>query len=308
MPVVTLTTDFGMADGYVAAMKGVILGIAPQTQLVDLTHAVPPHDVRHAAYVLYTACRYFARGTVHLAVVDPGVGSQRRAIAVQTPTGHFVGPDNGLFSYIVQMAQTVTVVQLAAGVQPAHEVSQTFHGRDVFAPAAARLASGVPITDLGHRIVDPVLFSPRLSVESGVLEGEVLHVDRFGNLVTSISSLRWLRDLIGLTPAPWATTSRGFGGRGEPGDARPEPRELWLDPRHATVTAAGQRLIGVHHTYAEVAPGEVLALIGSNGHLEIAVRDGSAATQTALRREDTISLRYESAGCSAARLRGRPAD
>jgi S-adenosylmethionine hydrolase len=238
MAVITLTTDFGTFDGYVGAMKGVILKLAPDVTLVDVSHTVTPQDVRHGARVLATAAPFFPAGTIHVAVVDPGVGSARRAIALQTPGAIFVGPDNGLFTPFVP--ECVACVALTNPATHLYPVSATFHGRDVFAPVAAHLANGLSLNELGPSVKDPLLLAPpqpqRLS--GGRLRAEIVHIDRFGNLVTNVKLLEEQKDI--------------------------------------RIVIKGQ-LLTVRHTYADVAPGALLALVGSDGYLELAVRDGSAA-------------------------------
>ncbi len=234
LPVITLTTDFGLEDAYVAAMKGVILTICPQATLVDVSHEVRPQAVRQAAYLLSTVVPYFPPGTVHLVVVDPGVGTQRRAIAVQTGRATYVAPDNGVLEMALAGDEALSAVELAEGHYRLPEVSATFHGRDVFAPAAAHLACGRSLAEMGPAV--PLAEVYRLAPAR---QPEVLHVDRFGNLITSYR-----------VPA---------------GQAR------------LAVTVGGVRLAGPARTYADVEPGELLAYVGSSGYLEIAVREGSAA-------------------------------
>ncbi|MCX7855393.1 MAG: SAM-dependent chlorinase/fluorinase [Anaerolineae bacterium] len=261
MPVITLLTDFGTEDEYVGVMKGVILSIAPEVRLVDLSHQIPPQDVRRAAFLLCSAVPYFPPDTVHLAVVDPGVGTQRRPLAVRTPAGTFIGPDNGLFSWVLAEIPEWTAVEIREPAYRLPRVSSTFHGRDIFAPAAAHLAAGLPLERLGPRVEDPVLLSPpRLEICAGVLEGEVLYADRFGNLVTSIGRFRWDGDRLVLSPA-----------------FRPASGEVTVGAAAARVVLAGAELVGIRRTYGDVAVGEPLALVGSSGFLEIAVRQGSAA-------------------------------
>ena len=319
IPLVTLTTDFGTADGYVGTMKGVILSIAPDAQLVDISHEIAPQNVRQAAYVLYTAYPFFPPHTVHLVVVDPGVGSARRPIALRTPAGYFVGPDNGVFSYVMAREPVEALVELRDPRYRLPQVSHTFHGRDVFAPAAAHLAAGVPITALGPPVLDPVTFPPPcLEITPEGITGEVLHADRFGNVITSIGKLMWVGDELVLEPAFQDAGSRmqdagcrkqdaggrkqeaggrkqGAGSRKqEAGSRRWEAgsgRRVRFKADGATVVVAGREIAGVRHTYAEVAPGEVLALVGSEGHLEIAVREGSAARRLGLRSGDRVVLR-----------------
>ena len=257
--VITLTTDFGLSDAYVAAMKGVILGINPRARLVDVSHAVPPQDIGEAAFILGSAWRYFPPGTLHLAVVDPGVGSERRAIILKTPSACFVGPDNGVFSYVTEeysagpgspVGSTPGLRSLPPGLEAVaitrtefwrSPVSLTFHGRDVFAPVAAHLSLGHPIEEFGERVESLVMLpSPRAERRAdGSLVGRVLHIDGFGNLVTSIAC----RDL------PPARTG-------------------------VAVMIAGREIRGLVRTYAD-AEG-LLALEGSSGYLEVSLRDGSA--------------------------------
>ncbi|MBC7228701.1 MAG: SAM-dependent chlorinase/fluorinase [Thermoflexales bacterium] len=261
MPVITLLTDFGTEDEYVGVMKGVILSIAPGVPLVDLSHRIPPQDVRRAAFLLANAVPYFPPDTVHLAVVDPGVGTERRPLAVRTPTGTFVGPDNGLFSWVLAEVPEWTAVEIRELAYRLPRVSSTFHGRDIFAPAAAHLAAGVPLEGLGPRVEDPVVLPPpRLEIRAGVLEGEVLYADRFGNLVTSIGRFRWEGGDLRLAPA-----------------FRPASGERTVGAAAARVVLAGAELRGIRRTYGDVPVGELLALVGSSGFLEIAVRQGSAA-------------------------------
>ncbi|HEY75443.1 MAG TPA: SAM-dependent chlorinase/fluorinase [Thermoflexia bacterium] len=275
MRVITLTTDFGTADGYVGVMKGVMLSIAPEARLVDLSHEIPPQDVRRAAFVLYTAVPFFPPDTVHLAVVDPGVGTDRRAIAVRTPQGFFVGPDNGLFTYVLAEVGEWRAVELRVSAYRLPQVSGTFHGRDIFAPAAAYLARGVPLDRLGPPVTDPVLLPvPRLEVGEGRLEGEVLHIDHFGNVVTSVGRLRWEGDGLALDAA--------FRRAAPP---------LRFAAADAVVEVGGEAIQGVRRTYGEVAVGERLALVGSTGFLEIAVRQGSAARALGVRPGDPITVR-----------------
>ena len=277
LPLVTLTTDFGTADGYVGTMKGVILDIVPNARLVDISHEIAPQNLRQAAYVLYTAYPFFPSRTVHLVVVDPGVGSARRPIALRTPVGSFVAPDNGVLSYVMAREPVEALVELADPSYCLPHVSHTFHGRDVFAPAAAHLAAGVPIASLGPSVTDPVTFPPpRLEVTHDGIVGEALHVDRFGNVITSIGQLLWSGDELSLAPAFQAPTG------GEP---------VRFKAGEAVVVVAGREIVGVHRTYAEVVSGETLALVGSEGHLEIAVREGHAGQRLGMRPGDAVRLR-----------------
>jgi S-adenosylmethionine hydrolase len=231
--IVTLLTDFGTADGYVGELKGTLLSLAPDATIVDVTHDVPAGDIAAGCYTLGRVWRAFPRGTLHVAVVDPGVGTERRALAAEGGGHCFVAPDNGLLSDVFA---AVAVRSVSLTVPP--EASRTFHGRDVFAPAAARLARGAALEALGAAISDPVRLAPHtLRAEGGDLVGEVIHVDRFGTLVTNLPGER-LRRL-------------------------------------ASVRLAGYDL-PLRATFADVAPGEPVAFVGSGGTVEVAVRDGRA--------------------------------
>ncbi len=246
--IITLTTDFGLADPYAGVLKGVIWGICPQARIVDLTHQVRPQDVLQGAFLLASAAPYFPAGTVHLAVVDPGVGTARAAIAVETPTALLVGPDNGIFTVVWEALspaeQAATrIVELTEPRYWLPQASRTFHGRDVFAPVAAHLAAGVPLPALGHpreRLV--LLPDTRPAVRAdGSVAGRIVQVDRFGNCISNIAA----GDLAGM--------------------------------ESVVVEVAGHRIAGLVDTYADGGPGQPIALLGSDGRLEIAVRDGSAA-------------------------------
>jgi len=248
--VVTLTTDFGSRDPFVGVMKGVILGICPRARLVDLVHELPPQDVLAGCLALEAAAPFFPPGTVHLAVVDPGVGTDRPAVAVATKAAWFVAPDNGLLSFL-DPAEIREVRRIENPDLWLHPVSSTFHGRDVFAPVAAHLAAGGspdrigPRADSIHRLALP---EPRPTPEG--VEGQVLAFDRFGNAVTNLRR------------------RHGPGRR---------------------VRVAG-REVPVVRTYAEVDPGDALALWGSTGRLEISVREGSARRVLGLTRGTPILL------------------
>jgi S-adenosyl-L-methionine hydrolase (adenosine-forming) len=244
MPIITLLSDFGLEDGYVAAMKGVIAGFAPEAGLVDITHLVPPQDVAFGRFRLLTAAPYFPAGTVHLAVVDPGVGTARRAVAVQSRSGSwFVGPDNGLLLGALDADPPVAAVELTdPGAWRTTTPSATFHGRDIFAPVAARLARGMALEALGSGVAPASLvrleLRPWVKIAGGV-RGSVQAVDRFGNLITNIP------------------------------ETLLDGHRVWL------ATTAGHVLPG-HRTYGEVAAGKALALVGSHGFVEVAVHHGEA--------------------------------
>jgi S-adenosylmethionine hydrolase len=246
--IVTLITDFGTADGYVAELKGVLLSGAPDATVVDLTHDIPPQDVEAGRLALARSWRRFPEHTVHLVIVDPGVGSERAALAVASQGRYLIGPDNGVLSPAL-LAGDADVVSLPI---PPH-ASATFHGRDVFAPAAVRLAAGESLDRLGVPKSDPVV---RRTPDTrrrpdGTIEGVVMIVDRFGNLVTNI------------------------GAR-----------------LSGTIEVAGQ-LIAVRRTYADVADGTLVALAGASGFVEVAVRGGNAAVALGVRRGESVAWRAD---------------
>jgi hypothetical protein len=241
--IVTMLTDFGTSDHFVGVMKGVIATIAPGVQVVDITHEIGPQRVKEARWVLGQSWRWFPKGTVHLAVVDPGVGTERRAIAVEAAGHFFAGPDNGLLSDLVG-AGNAKVREITNRAWMLKHVSATFHGRDVFAPAAARLASGARFASAGRVVTDAMWLGKGEPVRTGkrFWTGEVVHVDRFGNLITN------------LTP-----------------EAVPD-----LGVRPAVFRAGFREVAGLSAAYASGTPGEVIALIGSHGGVELAVNGGNA--------------------------------
>ena len=270
---ITITTDFGTRDGYVGVMKGVIAGIAPDVPCIDITQEIPPQDVRSAAYVLWTALPYFPPESIHVVVVDPGVGTARRPIAARTPWGTLVGPDNGVFSYVWEAAPPTRIVELTNPVYRNVAVSSTFHGRDIFSPAAAHLARGVPLDEFGPELTGPVrLPAPALTMTESTVAGEVIYIDHFGNVITSIGRLVWDGVLLSLDPA--------FG------DA---PAGV-INAGRVRVIAAGRDLGPVRRTYGEVEPGEPLALVGSEGLLELAVNRAHGAQVLGLQIGDRVEI------------------
>jgi len=262
MAIITLTTDFGESDHYVGLMKGVMLGIAPDATLVDISHALPPQDLRAGSYVLDAVVDCFPDGTIHCAVVDPGVGSARRAVCIQTGRAYLVGPDNGLFSAYLQREPMRRAVRLTNATYHRQPVSDTFHGRDIFAPVAAHLAAGVAMDELGEPI-DGVLHLPLSEpneADDGTLQLTVLHIDHFGNLITDLprdAFERWLDD------------------------RNPDDVELRLPATHIN---------GIHRTFADVSDGELVAYFGSTGRLEIAIRNGNAAESLDVGRGRSLTL------------------
>ncbi len=254
-PIITLTTDFGMEDSYVGVMKGVMLGICPTAHLIDISHAIPPQQVSAAIRVLAQTVPYFPAHTVHLVVVDPGVGSARQAIALETCHGRFVGPDNGLFGGVWQQGQQAGAVRGVLLDNPLYwlpHLSATFHGRDLFAPVAAHLAAGVDLAQLGPPLTSPQMLTlpepQQLSPTS--LRGEIVAVDHFGNCISNIPAT--LLERLG-----GGTSLTAIFGRAE------ERGSLLALP--------------IQRTYADVPVGTAVALISSNGYLELAVREGNAS-------------------------------
>jgi S-adenosylmethionine hydrolase len=241
---ITLTSDFGTSDPFAGIMKGVILGLAPGTTIVDIAHGIPPQDVQAGALVLRHAVPYFPAGTIHVAVVDPGVGGTRRALCVETTTGFLVGPDNGLLSLAAPTAAVRRIVELSEERFFLSPRSATFHGRDVFAPVAAALATGIPATALGPEVADLERLVLPLPLRRGPsLRGVVIYADRFGNLVTNVD----------------------------------EPALANFPRQGVSISIGPVRLRGIAPTYSAVPTGEPVAVLNSWGLLEIAVRDGSAA-------------------------------
>lgn len=242
--IVTLTTDFGEGSRYVAAMKGVLLSIVPAIRIIDLTHSVPAQDVVRGAIALAETTPYFPPGTIHVAVVDPGVGSNRRILYAKLHEQQFVLPDNGLITCLAERAKGVTMRVVENSDWWLPQVSSTFHGRDIMAPVAARLAAGANPEKLGPECTDYVRISiPKAERVAGKLEGEVIEVDSFGNLITNITN-----DMLADVP------------RGE----------------QTHVLCDGHETMGIFQAYAEQPPMTLVALVGSGDKLELAIVDDSA--------------------------------
>jgi S-adenosylmethionine hydrolase len=257
MPLITLTTDFGTSDPFVGIMKGVIASRAPQTRVIDVTHGIPPQDVLAGALVLRHAAPYFPPQTIHVGVVDPGVGGSRRPLCVETVSGFLVGPDNGLLSLAAPLRELRRIIHLTEERFFLSPRSATFDGRDVFAPVAAALAVGVAPSSLGLEVPDMQRIDlPPVVAEARVLRGQVIYVDHFGNLVTNV-----------------------------PGEA------LAALPRQdVSIGIRTARLRGVGRSYGAVAPGEPVVVVNSWGLLEIAVRDGSAQASLGARVGDAVVI------------------
>ena len=266
--IITLTTDFGTSDAYVGIMKGVILGINPSVQVVDLTHAIPPQDIYEAAFTIHSAYRYFPRGTIHTVVVDPGVGSDRQAMVCEIDGAFFVCPDNGVLGYLLQDidGSAESRINVVAIENPAYclpEVSNTFHGRDIFAPVAAHLSCGVPLADIGSPVKNLVhLPIPIPEISGNTIIGQIVKIDRFGNAITNISASALVGEASGYE-----------------------------------INVQGTRLTRLNRTYAESAVGEPLAIIGSSGLLEIAINGSSAEKQLGLKRGDAAVIRKVHKSC-----------
>ncbi len=261
MRIITLLTDFGLQDHYVGSMKGVMLALNPELQLVDISHMIPPQDISAGAFALGQAAPCFPLGTIHLAVVDPGVGTERKAIIVSAGGHYFVAPDNGLLSYVLDAADEFSAYEITADHYFRKPVSSTFHGRDVFAPVAAWLSKDIPAKQFGPRLENPVRLKIPMPVRvrDTLVQAAVLAVDRFGNLITNL-----------------------------------KPRDVPVyDSRDARAckVLAGKREINVfRQTFSEGKPGELFMVPGSSGYLEIVVREGSAASELGLRSGSPIGV------------------
>lgn len=258
--IITLTTDFGLSDGFVGMMKGVILGINPNATIVDITHDIAPQNIEQGAFLFANAFKYFPANSIHIVVVDPGVGSTRRPIAAQVGATIFVAPDNGVLTPAMETLKPLPrVVHLNRAEYWLKRVSRTFHGRDIFAPVAAHLSLGVPLESLGDPVNDWVRLPPSQASwrASNEIVGRIVHIDRFGNAITNIG----------------------------------EEMLTGMDRARIEVTIGGKTWQGIQPTYAMVRQGETLALISSSGYLEIAVREGNAAQAWGLRLGDEVLVR-----------------
>ncbi len=261
MTVLTLTTDFGLRSGFAGILKGVIYGIAPQVKIVDLSHAIAPQDIHEGAFTLWRAVPFFPPGTVHVYVVDPGVGTRRRALAARLGEHFFVGPDNGMLTPLIEaaerMKQPVEFVHLTNQKYWLTRVSRTFHGRDIFAPVGAHLANGVPLGELGAPFDDPVRMQlPRPKKTDNGWVAHVTVIDTFGNLTTDL-------------PAS------AFQGRSD-----------------LLVRLRGAAVAGITDSYGHEQPGALIALVDSEDYLEIAVVNGSAAEKLGAQVGDIVEVIY----------------
>ena len=258
---ITLTTDFGTSDWFVGTMKGVITGIAPATRVIDITHKVPPGDLVDGAFALAASSSYFPSGTIHVAVVDPGVGSSRRAVALRTRHAIFIGPDNGVLSWAVREQQVEEVRLLNNENWFLDPVSDTFHGRDIFAPAAAHLAAGACFEEVGDQVEDFVCLPwPKVKQEGNTLRGEVVYIDRFGNAISNLPASAF----------PSTILSEG---------------EL--------TTVCGGRKAPLQRCYMDVHPGKPLAILGSSGLLELAINGDDFAEQNGIEVGSPVSATWD---------------
>lgn len=258
MPLITFTSDFGHKDWFVGSMKAAMLSVSARLRIVDITHEIPPGDIKSASFALASSYRYFPPGTIHLAVVDPGVGSSRNAIVVKTSNFTFLGPDNGILSYALadEEIESIHLIEnTALFLQP---ISRTFHGRDIFAPVAAHIARGLPHEQLGKPLISfTKLDRPKPRVENNQIIGEVIYIDQFGNAITNLPA-----NLIE--------------------DASPAPTQLFLYNGTA---------IPIGHYYNQTTKGSTIAIMGSNEYLEIAVNLGNAADSLGLSVGDLVTVK-----------------
>jgi S-adenosyl-L-methionine hydrolase (adenosine-forming) len=274
-PTIALLTDFGTRDPFVGVMKGVIARIAPHANVIDITHEIPAQDIRAGALALLTSYRYFAPNTIFVVVVDPGVGSSRRPIAVRAGDFTFIAPDNGVLSYTLNEFNRHPPRVLDNPAFHLPDISQTFHGRDIFAPVAAHLAAGIPIDQVGSTILSwHLLEAPAFHEAGDHISGEVLQIDHFGNIMTSIGRFRWLEDdHLRLDPA--------FG-------AKIGSRVSLA--RRCNITIGNTRLESISRTYSDAYPGAALALISSSGFLELSINLGSFADLYSVNIGDPVIL------------------
>lgn len=253
IPIITMLTDFGHHDGYVGAMHGVALTICPQATFVELTHTVPPQDIQTAAFILYQLFDFYPPHTVHCIVVDPGVGSERQAIAVRTEHGIFVAPNNGVLSLVLQATPPLEMVTLTNPTYQLNQISNTFHGRDIFAPVAAHLAMGVPLANMGEPLAELIVLEwPQLSEP---YQCRVIHIDHFGNLILDIQAT------------------------------------AMTNPDTITFVVGDETILGLSQTFADVEMGDFVAYVGSTRHhIEIGIRNGNAAKTLAIQVGDIVML------------------
>ncbi len=245
---IVLMTDFGDKDNYVGLIKGVILNIAPDANILDLTHNIQAQNIKQAAFILKNSVDYFPKDTIFVAVIDPGVGSSRKAIAVKTENYYFIAPDNGLLTYVLENQQSIEIIELANKKYHLQKVSNTFHGRDIFAPVSAHISNKVPLTDLGNKIkyqdiikIDKPYF---VQHDDNNYTGEIIYSDHFGNLITSLDA-----KIIGINDSN---------------------KKDW------TIEINHNKIKGISNSFADVNNNQLLAYIGSSDYIEIAIRNANA--------------------------------
>lgn len=254
--IITLTTDFGDKDYYVGAMKGVIVSIAPTVSIIDICHQIKAGDIREAAFIIGTAFKYFPKGTIHLLVIDPGVGSNRRIVIVKSNDYCFIAPDNGVLSYVVYQLKNTKIVSVTNKEYFLENISNTFQGRDIFAPVAAYLAKGIKTEEFGEEIDDLLTFSLKEVYEDGQsLIGEIIYIDRFGNLVTNFT-----------------------------------PNNL-SSLKNINIRVGDYEIFQISNSYAQNNPGDLLAIWGSYGYLEISVNQGSAEELLKTKKGDIVTIK-----------------
>jgi len=252
--IVALLTDYGQQDPYAGILKGALLSVNPSARIVDLTHEIPPQDIAEGSRVLSAARPYFPAGTIFVAVVDPGVGTDRAVLGVETDRHYFLAPDNGLLSFLDRGGKIRRIVRVTESRYFLKPVSRTFHGRDIFAPVAGQLSKGLDLGRLGPgigRMTTSEASAPRVSA-TGAVDGEVVSIDRFGNVITNI------------------------------------PGDLLRDSRDIRITVGRRTVRALSGSYADAKKGELLALVGSTGHLEISVNQGSARSAAKIQRGDRV--------------------
>ncbi|HHT9144808.1 MAG TPA: SAM hydrolase/SAM-dependent halogenase family protein [Candidatus Wunengus sp. YC61] len=281
--IITLLTDFGNQDAYVGIMKGIIAGINPFANIVDICHSVPPQDIFGGAYLLYSSYKYFPKKTIHVAVVDPGVGSRRDIVCVETKDYFFLAPDNGLLSFIIQNEKPKGIFRITNNKYFLTSPSNTFHGRDVFAPVAAHLSLGVKPQQLGNKInqLEQLDIPKPVHRKTGQVEGQIIYIDQFGNLITNItkehvahlernhrlksrlgSGIGWKRQEVGSqTPYKLRKTTKN---------------KMLLSCNIIETTIGKKKIVGLSKTYTDVKAGEPLVLFGSAGFLEVSINQGNA--------------------------------
>lgn len=256
---ITLTTDFGHQDPFVGIMKGVIFGINPNARIIDLSHGIPPQDIRAGALALCHSAPFFPRGTIHVAVVDPGVGSERKPILIEAEGCYFVGPDNGILSLAVEGKRINWIIELSDETYHLKPRSATFHGRDIFAPVAAHLSLGIPASEFGEPVKDYVgLHLPEIGRTAGTIHGEVLYIDGFGNLVTNIRQ----RDLQAHRP------------------------------QNSSISLGNLTIRGISPNYSSAGQNDYIAVFNSWGLLEISCFKGNARARAGAKIGDRVEVRF----------------